>query len=159
MNAVAFLIGTTAMGLAAGCLPIDDVTRVDFNRTAWDAVKPHEYVFEYVRDCLCPGRGAWWRVRIRGDSVIHVELADTGAAQRDDILEGLEMHHPTIDEIFAQISHDLRRKPSAFEITYHPLWHHPREIDVDVSSTTFGDEWGISIRGVRPAFTFGAWKR
>jgi len=41
----------------AGCGP-----SLEEAQSAWQREHPDAYVFEYQRNCICPGTGLWWQI-------------------------------------------------------------------------------------------------
>jgi hypothetical protein len=119
------------------------------NLAVWEAMQPHAYVFEYQRSCFCPGSGAWWKITVRGDSVVGVELVDTAEAQR-----GLDVasrgRHPTISLFFEYLERDSARPFAKVQVEYHRIWHFPVWMDVDPIRTAIDDEWKAVIHGFHP---------
>src|SRR5512147_2887749 len=70
---------------------------------AWQRARPDSYVFEYQRSCRCPGAGLWWRVTVRNDSVVDVQLLDSPPAGRSPDYS-LRMSHPTLSQLFEGIA-------------------------------------------------------
>ena len=112
---------------------------VQDNLDVWEKIRPNAYAFEYQRSCFCPGAGAWWRITVRRDSVVGVELIDTTEAGR-----GLDVArrgpHPTISSLFEDLERDSARPSAQVRVQYHRVWHFPVSIDVDPIPNAMDDE-------------------
>ena len=135
--------------LAAGTLAACIGQSIDAHYRAWRNLGIHNYQFEYQRLCFCPGSGAWWRVTVKGDSAVNVQLVDTGSARRG-LNYASQLPQPTIPDLFHDLTRDSRPALAQLHVEYNELWHFPSAMKVDPSPTTIDDEWELTVRNFRP---------
>jgi len=116
----------------------------DEARDAWQRAQPAAYIFEYQRSCFCPGSGAWWRVTVRHDSVVDVQLLASPTA--DGHLEySPRMSHPTLSQLFDGIAAFSLGPHTWTKVQYDRQWHFPSHASGDVTDRTHG-RWSFSVR-------------
>src|SRR5262245_21345927 len=91
-------LGTVVLVTLSACGPsLDEAQR------AWQAEDIDSYVFEYQRNCICPGTGLWWRITVRRDTVVTATLVDSSDVATRNLGASLGMH-PTINQMFEGIA-------------------------------------------------------
>src|SRR5262245_51837653 len=87
-------LGTVGLGTLSACGPsLDEAQR------AWQAEDIDSYVFEYQRNCICPGTGLWWRITVRRDTVVTATLVDSSDVATRNVGAALGMD-PSINQMF-----------------------------------------------------------
>lgn len=126
----------------AGCGPsLDDA------RLAWLRARPKAYVFEYQRNCTCPGSGAWWRITVRGDSVVGAQLLDSLHADRR--LGSSRRNHPTVTQMFDGIALFDQQPHTWTKVRYDAQWHYPSRASGDETDRNDA-HWMFVIRKFTP---------
>lgn len=116
-------------------------------RAAWDRDRPDAYVFEYQRNCSCPGSGAWWRITVREDSVVSAELLDSLNADRR--LGSSLAAHPTVDQLFDGIATFGTHPHTWTKARFDSRWHFPTHASGDVTNI-YNRHWDVVIRNFQP---------
>jgi hypothetical protein len=119
--------GAVAIALLAisACGP-----KLDDARLAWQREQPDSYVFEYQRNCVCPGSGVWWRVTVQHDSVVAAQRLDSAAISDPKLL----LLHPTISQLFDGIDEFAHRPHTWSRVHYDKRWHFPADARGDVTN-------------------------
>jgi len=117
-------------------------------QATWQRVRPDSYVFEYQRNCICPGSGAWWRVTVRHDSVTEAQLIDAPPAGRGPNL-ALGMSHPTVSQMFDGIAAFANTPHTWTKIRYDRHWRFPSHASGDATDR-LGRQWSFTIRNFQP---------
>lgn len=121
---------------------------LDEARDAWHRGHPDSYLFEYQRSCFCPGSGAWWRVTVRHDSVVDVQLLDSPTdVGHLDYSSG--MSHPTLSQLFDGIAAFSLGPHTWTRVRYDRQWHFPSHASGDVTDRT-DSRWNFSVRNFHP---------
>ena len=114
----------------------------------WQRTHPASYVFEYQRSCRCPGSGLWWRVTVRNDSVVAVQLLDASANDHPADYS-LSMSHPTLSQMFEGLAAFAGEPHTWTRVHYDAHWRFPNRASGDATDRT-GSRWGFKVRNFRP---------
>ena len=117
-------------------------------RAAWQRVRPDSYVFEYQRNCVCPGSGEWWRVTVRHDSVVDADLLEAPADRNPGSTFG-KMMHPTLSQMFDGIAAFASRPHTWTKIRYDRHWRFPSQASGDATDR-LGSQWRFNVRNFHP---------
>jgi Family of unknown function (DUF6174) len=101
--------------------------------SAWQREHPDSYVFEYQRNCVCPGTGLWWRITVRRDTVVTAALVDSSDVATRNLGASLGMH-PTITQMFDGITAFAHRPHTWTRVHYDAKWHFPSDARGDVTN-------------------------
>lgn len=113
----------------------------------WQRDHPDSYVFEYQRNCACPGSGLWWRVTVKHDSVVAAQLLDSTAINNA-LGTSLRMH-PTISQLFDGLLKVASRRHTYTRVTYDPKWHYPVSAMGDATDRT-NSHFQFNLRNFQP---------
>ena len=128
----------------AGCGPsLEEAQR------AWQREHLASYVFEYQRNCVCPGTGLWWRVTVRQDTVVAATLLDSSDVATRNLGTALDMH-PTISLIYSGIAAFAQRPHTWTRVHYDKRWHFPSDARGDATDVA-GKGWHLYVRNFHPA--------
>ncbi len=105
-------------------------------RLAWQRGHPDSYVFEYQRNCVCPGSGLWWRITVKDDSTVAAQLLDSSATPGD--LGTSPRMHPTISQMFDGIAAFAQHPHTWTRVHYDSRWHFPADARGDATDRTAG---------------------
>ncbi len=117
-------------------------------RLAWQRVQPRAYVFEYQRNCACPGSGLWYRVTVRDDSVTAAELLESSSPGNPGPGFSRSMH-PTISQMFDGIVEFEQHPHTWTRIHYDPRWHFPDDARGDATNRLEGS-FHFYVRNFHP---------
>jgi len=127
---------TITGGLAIALLALPACgPKLEDARLAWQSDHPDAYVFEYQRNCVCPGSGLWWRVTVRNDSVVTAQSLDSSTSTSDPAALRL---HPTISQMFDGIAAFALRPHTWSRVHYDKRWHFPADARGDMTDRTAG---------------------
>jgi hypothetical protein len=117
-------------------------------RQAWQREHPDSYVFEYQRNCACPGSGLWWRITVRHDSVVAATLLDSSDIATRNLRTSLAMH-PTVSQMFEGIAAFAHRPHTWTRVHYDRRWHFPSDARGDATDV-IGSGWHFYVRNFHP---------
>lgn len=120
---------------------------VDEAALTWERDHPDSYVFEYQRNCACPGSGVWWRVTVRTDSVVAAQLLDSNAINNG-LGTSIRMH-PTISQLFDGLLKVAHRPHTWTRVKYDPKWHYPIRATGDATDRT-DSHFQFNLRNFQP---------
>lgn len=112
-------------------------------RDAWQRAHPDAYVFEYQRTCVCPGSGTWWRITVRQDSVVAVQVVDSGTVHEP--LDPLGLSHPTLSQLFDGIAAFSLRPHTWTKVRYDRQWHFPSSASGSLTDR-YDSRWSFEVR-------------
>ena len=139
-----FALGTVALVTVTACGPsFDEAQR------AWQAQGIESYVFEYQRNCVCPGTGLWWRITVRRDTVVTATLLDSSDVATRNLGASLGMH-PTVNQMFDGIAAFAHRPHTWTRVHYDATWHYPSDARGDATDRA-GNGWRFYVRNFHPA--------
>jgi hypothetical protein len=118
-------------------------------RATWQRVHPDSYVFEYQRNCICPGSGEWWRVTVRQDSVVDAQLLEAPAADRNPGSTFGKILHPTLSQMFDGIATFASRPHTWTKVRYDRHWRFPSQASGDATDR-MGSQWRFNVRNFQP---------
>ena len=137
------MLGTLVLLTASACGPSFDEAQ-----GAWQAQHIDSYVFDYQRNCVCPGTGLWWRITVRRDTVVAATLLDSSDIATRNIGATLGMH-PTINRMFEGIA-DFAHHPHTWtRVHYDRKWHFPSEGKGDRTDRA-GSGFHFYVRNFQP---------
>ena len=138
------ITGRVAIALLAlsACGP-----KLEDARLAWQSDHPDSYVFEYQRNCVCPGSGLWWRITVKDDSTVAAQLLDSSAATGD--LGTSPRMHPTISQMFDGIAAFAQHPHTWTRVHYDSRWHFPADARGDATDRAAGG-FHFYIRNFHP---------
>lgn len=128
----------------AGCGPSREEAQ-----NAWQREHLASYVFEYQRNCVCPGTGLWWRITVRQDTVVAATLLDSSDVATRNLGSSLGMH-PTISQMFDGIAAFAQRPHTWTRVHYDKRWHFPSDARGDATDVA-GEGWHFYVRNFHPA--------
>ena len=135
------LIGST-VGTKSGPIT-EDHSDIEDPRERWEAYGLTDYAIHQTRSCFCLGPYEYVAV-VRGNDVVAIEEARPP-------VEGdvqLDMFW-TVDEIFDYLEQTREQDPVVFEVSYHPRFGYPTEIQIDVSYEIADEELSMTLSDLK----------
>lgn len=109
----------------------------------WESHQIQDYSIEVKQFCFCGGPGHY-RMTVRENTV--VQLLDIKSGE--EITEHVT-GYPTIDDNFEWLENAIEGDPEILEMTFHPIFGYPSEINYDQSFQIADEELRLEMKNLR----------
>ena len=137
------LIGSSVGTSAPGTIT-EDHSDIEDPRERWEAYGLTDYTIEQTRICYCLGPFEYVAV-VRGGDVVAVQDAvppvDEGELNPE--------YYSTVDEIFDMLEQTREQDPVVFEVSYHPRFGYPTDIEIDISYQMADEELSMTLANLK----------
>ena len=140
--------GCEILGVSGGGFVTEPV-RGDFSEIAdprerWEAYGLTDYTINQTRQCFCPPPRAY-AIVVRDGDVVAVRNPEPPVEQGEMFLE----QFMTVDELFDLIESAKQQNPAKLEVSYHPRFGFPTEVDIDISGQIADEELYMTLSDLR----------